>query len=73
MNGMNSIAGADRSDQDFSPGFQEVLRFCSHIQNPSPNDVRALTAIYRCLRPSLGGREKVYTVKILGLMRVIAL
>jgi len=48
----------------------EILGFCSQIHEPSPHDLKALTAIYRCVKPNLDNREKLYTSKILGLIRL---
>jgi hypothetical protein len=72
MDVISSIAIKNNGQQLFSPGFLEILRFCSHVKNPSLHDVRALTALYRCIRRTLDGREKRYAAKILGLMRFAA-
>ncbi|TSA03215.1 MAG: hypothetical protein D4R76_05400 [Methylococcus sp.] len=36
----------------------EILRFCSQVHDPSPHDVKALTAIFRCVRNELDDRER---------------
>jgi hypothetical protein len=59
-----------RKPHAFSPAFLEVLGFCSGLQNPGPHDLKALTAIYRCVRHQLDDHEKIYTAKILGLLRL---
>jgi hypothetical protein len=54
----------------FSPGFLEILRFCSHVREPNPHDLKALIAIYRCLRKGLEPKERRYTARLLWFMRL---
>lgn len=56
--------------ESYSPAFNEILRYCAQIIDPSPYDLKALLAIYRCLRHRMGQSEKIYVAKILGLMRL---
>jgi hypothetical protein len=70
MQAIDSMLRLPLLPKPFSPAFLEILRFCSQVQDPSPHDIKALTAVYRCLRKNLDGREKIYAAKILGLMRL---
>ena len=73
MQAIDSALRLPRTPHSFSPAFTEILRFCSQVRDPSPHDVKALTSIYRCVRNDLDNREKIYTAKIIGLMRLKAL
>lgn len=70
MEAIDAMLRLPRTPQSFSPAFTEILRFCSQLHDPSPHDLKALTAIYRCVKPNLDDREKIYTAKILGLIRL---
>lgn len=73
MQYIDSVLRLPRTPHSFSPAFTEILRFCSQVHDPSSHDVKALTAIFRCVRNDLDNREKIYTAKIIGLMRLKAL
>lgn len=64
MNSMQTISS------NFSPAFSEILRFCAEIRDPSPYDLNALAAVYRCVKKGLNAREKIYSVEILSLMKL---
>lgn len=70
MQTIDSVLRLPRTPHSISPAFTEILRFCSQVHDPSPHDVKALTAIYRCVRHELDEREKIYEAKIIGLMRL---
>lgn len=71
MHKIRSLSPDQNVPPNFSPAFEEVLRFLSQTEKPfNSHDISALTAIYRCVRRHLDVREKVYTAKILGLMRL---
>jgi hypothetical protein len=70
MQAIDSVLRLPSTPHSFSPAFTEILRFCSQVEDPSPHDVKALTAIYRCVRHKLDDREKIYAAKIIGLMRL---
>lgn len=70
MQTIDSMLELPKITPTFSPAFTEILRFCSQLNDPSPHDLKALTAIYRCLRRNLDEREKIHVAKILGLMRL---
>ncbi|MEY4683781.1 MAG: hypothetical protein RLZ25_240 [Pseudomonadota bacterium] len=73
MKTIDSVTQFQRGPENFSPAFQEVLKFLSQTEKPfNSHDINALTAIYRCVRHHLDHREKIYTAKILGLMRLEA-
>lgn len=70
MQAIDSVLKLPRAPLSFSPAFTEILRFCSQINDPSPHDLKALVAIFRCLRRDLNDREKIYAAKIIALMRL---
>jgi hypothetical protein len=70
MQAIQSVLKLPGTPHSLSPAFSEILLFCSQLHDPCPHDVKALTAIYRCVRHELDDREKIYAAKIIGLMRL---
>lgn len=70
MQAIDPMLKVPQAHLTFSPAFTEILRFCSQIHDPSSHDLKALSAIYRCVRPEMNDKEKVYAAKIIGLIRI---
>lgn len=55
----------------WTPGFQEILRFCSDLTPPfSRHDIQALIALSRCIRSSLTVEERRHVAHLIELFRL---
>lgn len=50
-----------------SRGFREILKFCAQTRGPfSEHDLKAVHAIYRCVKRDLSSQELAWTLAILS-------